>query len=104
MLVLQLFLPMAKTRVRVLLRLVINRVVGLFNCLPSAISLALKYQVNIKHLQVAFSNCKSTATITCNNTLAILLRHMAHQTRCTVNVTTPLIFFFLQNDSNFCTR
>jgi hypothetical protein len=80
--------PMVQTLVTVPLLPVTSRVVDPSNYPQSATSLAPKFQVNTKLLQEAFSNCKSTATTTFN-TLATLHRHMAHQTRCTVNVITP---------------
>jgi len=62
-------------------------------------NLVLKSLVNINPLPVVFNSFKSTATITCS-ILDILLRHMAHQTRCIANVISTLISIPFQSDAN----
>jgi len=58
------------------------------NCHLSDTNLVLKSLANTNLLPVVVNSFKSTATTTCS-ILDILLRHMAHQTRCITNVITP---------------
>jgi hypothetical protein len=82
------FLLKANHQQMVLLLLVINKAVDLFNSHQLVTSPALKFQVNTKLHLVASRSFRSMVTTICN-ILAIQLRLTVLQTRCTVNVITP---------------
>lgn len=96
------YLLKAKTPPMVLLPLATNKVLDRSNSHPSDTNPALKFQVNTKLLLLVSHNFRSMVT-TIFNTLAIRLRLMDLQTRCTVNVITPS-FCILSELANISSR